>query len=165
MATITTTYAASAAVTITLASLAHHASWTTGRESNVIDNTSNKYVDALLAGKVTVGTGPTAYTTINVYVFALQDDSNYPDAMDGTDSGESVLDITGSYLRQVGIMYVGAATSDKTYYFGPVSVAQAFGGVLPPKWGVYIAHNTGQNLNSTAGNHAVNYIGVKYDVA
>jgi hypothetical protein len=48
-----------------------------------------------------------------------------------------------------------ANTSDRTYHFGPVSLAAAFGGTLPPKVVLFITHSTGVNLNSTAGNHQI----------
>jgi hypothetical protein len=57
------------------------------------------------------------------------------------------------------------ATSDVTHTWGPFSVAQAFGGIMPYKWGIYIVHNTGVNLNATGGNHEVKYTSVKYESA
>jgi hypothetical protein len=48
-----------------------------------------------------------------------------------------------------------ANTTDRTYHFGPVSLAAAFGGVLPPKVVLFITHSTGVALNSTAGNHQI----------
>jgi hypothetical protein len=68
-------------------------------------------------------------------------------------------------LRVGGIINVGAATSNITYFFLPISVAQLFGGSMPKYWGCFVAHNTGVNLNSTAGNHAIEYVGIKLDTA
>lgn len=167
MATVTTTYAAAAAITIDPSALASSSTFVAGRESSVIDNSVNKFVDALLAGKITVGTTPTANTQIIVYVFGAMDDTpTYPDVMDGTDSAETLTSagVGRGYLRIAAVCDVDSATSDRAYNFGPVSVAQLFGGVLPRHWGVYVAHNTGVALNATAANHAIKYIGVKYDV-
>lgn len=157
MANIKTEYAASSALTITLASLASSATFVAGAESDAVDNTSNKYLDYLLAGKVTVGTSPTANTEIRVYVAALIEDSTYPDVFDGTGSAETITSVgVGSgFLRLAATMLVDATTSDRTYWFGPVSVASLFGGVMPKKFVVFVAHSTAVNLNSTAGNHAV----------
>lgn len=170
MATVTPLYAATVAVTIGLHStpLASSSSFTTGRESSVIDNTTNKYVDALLAGQITVGTTPTVNTQINVYVFAPLDDTpTYPDVMDGTDSDETLTSagVGQGFLKLAAVLSVDSTTSNRSYAFGPVSVAQLFGGVLPPRWGVFVSHNTGVALNSTSGNHFIKYTGVKYDVA
>jgi hypothetical protein len=51
-------------------------------------------------------------------------------------------------------------TSDRTYHFTGISLAQAFGGTLPSKVVLFIVHNTGVALNATAGNHEFSYVGV-----
>jgi hypothetical protein len=168
MSTVTTYYAASAAITITLASLATNATWTTGRASTVVDNSTNLYDDAILAGKITCGTTPTAATIIAAYVWAQFDETpTYPDAITGSDAAfsPSSAGVMPSYMRLAAPLSVDSATSDRAYTFTGVSVAQLFGGVLPQRWGVYVAHNTGVNLNATAGNHVISYQGVKYTVA
>jgi hypothetical protein len=75
---------------------------------------------------------------------------------DGTESAETITsaDIKASVCRFVAAMAT-ANTSDRTYHFGPVSLAAAFGGTLPPKVVLFITHSTGVNLNSTAGNHQI----------
>lgn len=157
MADIKTAYGSSAAVTISPASLATSSTWLAGRESDAVDNTSNKYLDYLLAGNIRVGTTPTANTEIRVYVVAMRDDSTWPDVFDGTDSAETVTSagVGSGFLKLAAVMLVDATTSDRDYYFGPVSVASLFGGALPKKFSVFVAHNTGVNLNSTGGNHVV----------
>lgn len=168
MADVTTTYAASATITCGVASLASSSTFVAGRESSVVDNTTNKYVDALLSGKVRVGTSPTANTQILVYVFApINDTPTYPDVMDGTDSDETLtaVGVGQGFLKLAAVINVDATTSDRDYAFGPVSVAQLFGGVMPPKWSLFVTHNTGAALNATAGNHTFSYQGVKFSVA
>jgi hypothetical protein len=154
---IKTAYAASSALTITLASLATSSTWLAGAESDAIDNTSNLYLDYLLAGKITVGTSPTASTEIRVYVVALAEDATYPDVFDGTGSAETVTSagVGSGFLTLVRRILVDATTSNQAYWFGPVSVASFFGGVLPKKFVIFVSHNSGVNLNSTAGNHAI----------
>ena len=68
-------------------------------------------------------------------------------------------------VKLLGTMYVDATTSNRAYYLAPTSVAERFGGVLPKRWGLFIAHNTGVNSNTTAGNHVWKYQGIKYDIA
>jgi hypothetical protein len=168
MATVTLNYASPATITISPASLATSSDFTAGRESDVVDNSTNKYVDALVSGKVTVGTTPTANTTINIYVYAQHDDTpTYQDVFDGTDSAETVTSsgVLSGVVRLLGALNVSTNTSDRTYYLAPTSVAQLFGGILPKRWGLYVAHNTGVNLNSTAGNHEFKFVGINYDVA
>lgn len=157
MASIKIEYAASSALTISPASLATSATFLAGRESSEVDNTTNKYLDYLLAGKITVGTTPTASTEIRIYVVALMEDATWPDVFDGTDSAETVTSagVGSGFLRLAASMEVDATTSDRTYHFGPVSIASLFGGSLPKKWVAFVTHNTGVNLNATAGNHAL----------
>jgi hypothetical protein len=162
MSNVKIEYAASAAVAITLASLATDTTQLVGRESDVIDNTSNKYLDYMLSGKITVGTSPTDAKEIRVYVAGVHNDTPlWPDEMDGTDSAET---ITSVGVRDAGLKLVAIIatnnTSDRAYYFGPVSVAALFGGVVPPKFSVFVTHNTGVNLNSTGGNHVLSVVPV-----
>ena len=46
------------------------------------------------------------------------------------------------------------STSDEDYYFSGVSIARLFGSV-PPKFVVFVTHNTGVNLNGTGANHVI----------
>lgn len=155
-----TNYAASTAATITLASLASNSGLTTGVESDAVDNTTNKYLDILIAGKVTTGTTPTA-GTIGIYIVGILDDTTWPDVFDGTGSAETVTsaDIKNAICRPV-IEMVTDTTSNRAYPFGPVSVAALFGGALPKKFVVFVAHSTVAALNATAGNHAIYLTGV-----
>lgn len=168
MATMTINYAASATITIAPENVASSSSFTAGVESNVIDNSTNKYVDALVSGVWTCGTTPTANTIVGIYVYAQQDDTpTYQDVFDGTSSAETVTSagVLNGVVRLLGTLTVDATTSNRAYYLAPTSVAAAFGGVLPQRWGLFIAHNTGVNSNATAGNHAWKYQGIKFDVA
>jgi hypothetical protein len=160
MADIKIAKGSDSALTITLASLATSSTWVAGRESTAVDNTTNKYLDYELSGKITVGTSPTANTEIRIYVYSEIDETpTYPDVFDGTDSDETV---TGSsqglrdgMLQLAKTILVDSTTSDRTYPFGKISIASLFGGVVPDHFGVFVTHNTGVNLNSTGGNHFI----------
>lgn len=166
MADVKIAYGSSSALTITLASLSSDSSLLAGRESDAVDNTSNKYLDYLLAGKITTGTTPTTAKKIEVWVVGLMEDSTYPDVFDGGDSNESPTsrDILASCARCVAVMATDS-TSNRTYYFGPVSVANAFGGALPKKFSVFVVHDTATAINSTGGNHAIHVTPVYNTVA
>ena len=173
MATIlTTTYdstSSSNAITITLASLATSPTFVAGRESTVVDNTSNQYIDAIVSGQVTVGTTPTTAKQIVVYVYAplkvVTGTFSYPIA---TTTALTAADAAATFeVDQLNQLRFAAsanviATSDRAYSFAPFSVAALFGGVMPLKWGLYVSHNTASNLNATAGNHWFHYTGVKF---
>ena len=159
-------YAASADLTITLASLATDANLLTGRESTVVDNSSNLYLDYLISDKITTGTSPTTAKCIEVWAYAAQNDTPlYPDVFDGTDSAETItnIEIKQVALRLVAVMTT-TSTSNIAYYFPPTSIAQLFGQV-PKKWGIFVTHNTGVNLNATGGNHVISAVGIYATVA
>jgi hypothetical protein len=155
-------YAASAAYTISLASLATSSTLVAGRESDAVSNASNKYLDYLIAGKVRVGTTPTASTLIQAWVYAaLNDTPTYPDVFDGTDSAETVTSagIRDSALKIApqAVMLVDATTSDRDYFCAPFSLAQLHGFQVPTHHGLFVTHSTAVNLNATGGNHVLNY--------
>ena len=166
MASVKLEYAASSAVTITLAALASDANLLAGRESTLIDNSVNKYLDYLLAGKIMTGTSPTTAKQISVYVAGLMDDTTWPDVLDGTDSAETISSAGNrdSCLKLAAVIPT-IATSDFAYYFGPISVAALFGGTLPKKFVVFVVHNTAVNLNATPGNHVISITPVYETIA
>jgi len=169
MATSTINYSSNTTITCSVASTASSATFVDGRESNEIDNTTNKYMDVLVQGKVTVGTTPTANTQIGIYVWGADTSlATTPiDVLDGTDSAETLTNIGILYsaLRLGAAITVTASTSNVGYNFAPFSVAALFGGVMPKFWGLFVAHNTGVNLNATGGNHSFAFNGIKYDIS
>ncbi len=150
------------ALTISLASLATDASLLTGRESTAVDNTTFEDIDHLVSGVITVGTTPTANTLIQVWAYAYRTITTgtptYPDVFDGTDSAETITNsgVKGALLRLVASIDVIATTSNVGYEFPPTSIARLFD-QMPQFWGLFVTHNTGVNLNSTAGNHVIHY--------
>lgn len=170
MATVTPSYSSKTALTITLASLAADATQVAGRESNQVDNTTNKYSTALLEGFVTVGTTPTINKTVLVYVWGAGESlaTTAKDSLDGTDSDETIATagVRDGFLKLAATLIVDSTTSNRRYDFGEVDVAAVLGvAVLPPFWGVFVTQNTGVSLNATGGNHAISFVGIKYDVA
>lgn len=169
MATVNVAYASAASITMDLANLASSSGFTSGRESNEIDNTTNKYMDCLVKGRISVGTTPTVNTVIAVYVWGSDVSlaTVSIDVLDGVDSAESLTN-TGilNALRWGASVAVPATTSDIAYEILPFSVASRFGGIIPKFWGLYVAHSTGVNLRNTAVNtNSLEYVGITYTVA
>ena len=156
MANIQQAYGTAADATITLASLASDTNLLAGRESAEVVNTSTLALDYLVSGKITSGTSPTTARQIEVWAVGSWDGTNWPDVFDGTESAETITssDIKASVCRLVAVMAT-SATSNVAYHFGPVSIASAFGGVCPPKFVLFVVHNTAVALNATAGNHQI----------
>lgn len=157
------TWANITAPTWTLASRASDTNLLAGRESAAV--ALDGFLDVLAAGKVTAGTSPTAARRIEIYAIGTLDVTpTWPDVFDGTDSDETITsaDIKRAICRHVAI--IGTSnTSDRTYPWGPVSLAGVFGGVIPSDVIFFLTHNTGVNLNSSAGNHALYLTGVAGD--
>lgn len=159
MATISMNYSTAQTVTITLTSLGDGA-W---RQSASVDNGTNKYIDAHLGGSIQVGTTPTDGTTIDVYAYGTYDGTNFTGGASGSDAAYTA-DGEEDELRLIQVITVDA-TSDQDYVFGPISIAQAFGGVLPETWGIIVENNTGAALNATGTNNEIQFFGIKYDSA
>lgn len=151
----------SVALTIGLASLASSTTRLGGRESSAVDNTTNVDLDHLLSGKIRVGTSPTVSKLIEVWAYApikiATGTPVYPDVLDGTDSDETLTseNVKNSALRLAWSTLIDS-TSDRDYFIPPTSIAALFG-ELPPYWGIFVTHDTGVALNSTAGNHELHY--------
>lgn len=160
-------YAADAQLTITLASLATSSTLVAGQESTAVDNTTNKYLDYKLSGKITTGTTPTTAKTIEVWVIpTINDTPTWPDVFDGTDSAETVTsrDILAACGRLAAVMAT-SATSDQAYPFVCGSVAALFGGACPDRFVVFVTHDTAVNLNATGSNHEISVAGIYETVA
>lgn len=159
MAETKVTYASAGTVTITLTSLAN-GSW---RQSAVVDNTSNLYLDAHVGGSVQTGTTPTAGGTIDIYVYASYDNTLYTGGASGSDAAYTADGEEGLFRRLETIIV--DASSDTDYIWGPTSVAELFGGYLPRKWGIVMENNTGAALNATGTNNEVQFSGITVTTA
>lgn len=171
MATATVNYDSvtdSNAVTITLASLATSASSVTGRESTAISNTTNKFIDVLVSGQIKTGSATLTAGTIEIWVYAQQKVASstptYPSPLTGSDAAVTFVAETKNKLS-LGDAISTNTTANTAYNIRPFSVASLFGGIMPERWGVVVIHNTGQNLNATAGDQYIHYTGIKYDSA
>lgn len=170
MATQTINYGSTTAITMDLANLGSSSTWVAGRESTQIDNTSNKFVDAIVQGSISVGTTPSSNTVINVFVYASDTSlvTSPIDVIDGVDSAETITNtgVLYSMFRIGAAINVLVNTSDIAYPVAPFSIAQLFGGIMPKYWGLFVAHNTGVTLRNNAVNtNSFDYVGIKYDVA
>jgi hypothetical protein len=165
MSTTTPLYATKTAIAIAIASLASSSTFLAGRESDQVDNTSNRYADVFVQGKVRVGTSPTANTQILIYVWGSDTSlvTTALDVLDGADSAETITSagVRNGLLRLIATLDVDAVTSDRDYYMAATALAQFFGGVMPKFWGLFVTHNTGVALNATGGNHVFEFVGVK----
>lgn len=157
MASVKLAYGTATNSTGGITSLASSSTWLAGYEWFVIDNSTELAEDYFVDLVIRVGTTPTANTEIRAYLAASYDGSTYPDVFDGTPSAETVTSsgVRDSFMKLAGVGVVDANTSDRDY---PIQFnVSSFYTNLPKKIVVFIAHNTGVNLNSTAGNQKYAY--------
>lgn len=161
MATIKVAYASTANFALTLASLSNSA--TVGRESTAIDNSTNLYVDVLVQVKVAVQSGAAANDkAVYVYAYGSEDGSTYTDNATGSNAAITLRAPTAMAI--VGVIPCpdgGVAT----YESQPMSIAAAFGGHMPRKWGIVVRNYTGQALSASEGDHTYKYTGITYTSA
>jgi hypothetical protein len=165
VATRSLSYSTATASTGGLTSLASSSTWVAGYEWFVIDNATELAVDYFVDLVIRVGTTPTINTEIRVYIAGSYDGSTYPDVLDGTPSAETVTSagVRDSFMKLAGVGVVDATTSDRDY---PIQFnTSSFFANPPKKIIVFVAHNTGVNLNATAGNHKYAYSPIKETIA
>lgn len=170
MAVSTITYGADTAITFDISSLATSSTFVAGRESTQIDNTTNKFMDAIVTCDGITGhasTAPTIGQMITLYLWGSDVSlATTPiDTLDGTDSAETLSHVSVlNSLKFVAAPTVTVATAALVYYIQPFSVAQLFGGVMPKFWGLYLAHNhTGALAAAQSG--IWSYSGITYTTA
>lgn len=148
--TIKTQYGTEAqAITCTLASLANGAS----RESTKVSNLVDLFLDILVTVRITLANGGTIGSDKKVYVYAYGtvDDATpvFPDKVTGVDAAITLDNPT--QLKLIGVIECAAyvTASVVTFTSEPLSVAQAFGGIVPEKWGIVVENKT--NIAFTTG--------------
>lgn len=141
-------------ITITLASLASGSS----RQSAVVDNTANLFLDVLFQLVLKTGAASVVATGyVNIWVYGTTDNgTTYGDGATGSDAAFTAT--VPSNLRLLGSMNTVANAT--TYKSNPMSVAAAFGGVLPQKWGIVVENQSGGAFDATGGNFDPQYQGV-----
>ena len=129
------------------------------RQSTAIDNTANLFINALV--QVTIktnaaGTSGTGY--VAVYAYGSADSgTSYTDSISGTDGAYTAPASTPN-IRQIGL--INCTANATTYVSQPFSIEQAFGGVMPEKWGIVVENQTGAALDAAIGTSK--YTGRKY---
>ena len=142
---ILSTYGTIVKPTITLASLANG----NGRVSNIIDNTTVRAPMAMVFVRITTGgTAPTANSPVRVYLVRHSNDGTLDLADNGLGSTDAALTVDPTAAEILGSIIVTNATN-ATY----TKTFLAYD--LPPDYNIAVWNATGQALNATAGNFAV----------
>lgn len=147
MATVYQEYAASSNLTVTaLDSLATSAALEAGWTSGTIDNTSDKHLDKVVSAKFTKGSSPTA-GQIQVWAYAMLDDSNWPDLFSGgtgSEGTEGTATIHDAEQKNENLVLLWATATDTSsgdvHNMRPVSLRERFG-FMPLKCAIFVTHN------------------------
>jgi hypothetical protein len=134
------------AITITINSLANDAK----RESTAVDNSASCFVDALVQVKIATNTGADSTGDKSVYIYAYgtsDGGTTYSANASGSDAAFGTDPQQLDNCRLIGILYTPA--QDKIYKSDPISIACAFAGILPERWGIIVHNRTGQTLKSS----------------
>lgn len=151
-------YAASSAFTVTnLHSLASDNSTgypLIGWSSASVNNTANEYVDYLVSGTFTTHASNRQAGYIYVYIVgALNDTPTWPAAATGTWGTEGAASFTDTEERdgfaRLLVTIAVDTTASSIVGFPPTSIAQLFGGIVPPYWAVFVSTNA--TTTTTAG--------------
>jgi hypothetical protein len=145
---------ASSALTITLASLATSTAGV-GRQSTVVDNTTNAYESVLVYASIKLGSSPTANKSVQLYL--IRDDNGTPIRSDIAGAADAAW--TQKNAESIGSFSTGSSPSTGDVLSGAFLVPRP-----GPKWAVGVVHDSGANLDSTGGNHAITFVGLKPEV-
>lgn len=158
MSDVKTAYGSSGQVlTVTLTSLAD--STASGRESTSVSNTTDKFLDVLVQGKIKPQNSGsiTSPNAVFVYAYASADGgSDWPDTVTGSDAAITLN--TPTQLKLLGAIYVAAINVQ--YKGGPWSLAALYGGRMPEKWGIVVINDCGTALSATGTDHVFEWQGI-----
>lgn len=136
---------------------------TVGWQSEVVDNSANLYEDALVQAILNHANTAPANDKCS-YVFAYGGlETSYSDPASGTEGTITIATIVSNpqAFKQIGT--VPYNTQDAVVESQPMSVASAFGGILPIKWGIVIVDYSGAAYEATG--NSVKWVGVYRTVA
>ena len=139
-----------------------------------VTNVVNLYVDGLVGGQIHFDTATgiiLATDSVEIYISALTDKDVSTSGTGGIDLAFTADDATIAIdvefnplnLKLIAIVKPEATTADteQTYNWGPVSVAAAFGGLMPEIW-FLVVHNNSNDAVLDTGEHVTNFKGIHY---
>lgn len=166
MATITTTTYSNIATAIAVTSAVGNGNgvWCS---SALVDNATNKYIDAIVNGSIQVGT-VTAEGTLDFYLAVSWDGVLFTAGCDAGDA-DITWGTTGSThvngefdIFPLGSISVNPTDDDTDIQITLPPIAQVAGGVMPLEWCIVMENNTGVALHATGTNNHLEYTGITY---
>jgi hypothetical protein len=149
------------AITCTIASLASDSNLRAGRSAAVVSNTTNVDIDALVTGRIKLGTTPTTAKRVEVWAYSatsvISGTPSYPDTLGGADAN---VTLTSDNTKFSALKLLWGTDTDATtgavYDIPKTSIRELFG-EMPAAWCLFVVHSTVAALDSTGGNHFLHY--------
>lgn len=165
-------YSADAAITATNWESLAADSWAT---LPIVDNTSNLYIDMLVGGQIDLDTTTgtiTAGESFDIYVSAPYLQGTTTTITGGIDTAfdQNNASLTeDTEFNPLNLIFLTSVSVEATtpdvsqgYNWGPLSIAQAFGGIMPQKFVLVGHNNTGATTTSATSTTAINTVGITY---
>ena len=126
-----------------------------GWTSNSVNNTTDLAVDYLVSGQFTLESAnrTSGISYIYVYVYAAFNDTpTWPDLFSsGTEGSVGAATVHDTEQRDNGMRLAAVLACDngasEVHTFPPTSIAQLFGGIVPPYWAVWVTSNACTSTN------------------
>lgn len=158
---VSITYGSSTAITLSATGLAQDTALIAGRAGTAI--TSSGAADYLVSGIVTASSTGVGAKQIELWAFSQVSTGYYTGlstAYAGTDAASSAAPKTLMKLLQI---IPTTTVTSQVYPWGAFSIAQAFGGIVPNVWGLFLTHNSCGALNGVAGTQIFQYQAITYE--
>lgn len=147
-------YGTSVAMTMTgIEDVDSSSTFVVGWTSNSVNNTSTLASDYLVSGQFTTESTNRQAGFIYVYAYAAFNDTpTWPDIFSsGTEGSVGAATVHDTEQRDGGMRLLAVMEVDngasEVYSFPPTSIAQAFGGIVPPYWAVWVTSNAATSTN------------------
>lgn len=162
MATITPLYGSVSSLPFSTWALPHSSTLDFGRQSAVADNTVDDAVDALVGGLFTTSTTASTNRQIEIWSFgSWNNGSTY--SLRGASSVDASANVSSMKTLMKLVTIIPSMQGQSTYNWGPFSIAQVYGGLMPTHWGIFLTHNTGVSSYLESSLHNLSYIPVRYE--
>lgn len=155
MATLKTQYGTGGQlVTITLDNLPSGSTW----EGDAVSNETSLFLDVLISAVITTAAGtPSGDKAVYIYAYGTVDGGSwYSDSAAGIN--QAFTPTAPTNLRLLGAVSTPAQTT--TYNAGPFSLAAAFGGSVPARWGIAVTNASGVALSGVVDKSLIKYQGL-----
>lgn len=142
-------------------------SLTAGWQSDVVDNTSDLFLDIMVAVTLSIGSvTPANDKGVYVYAYGAWSGSNYTTVATGPTGTQGTFTFPDQSLYPSPYPFLGfiptPIITSATTYRKSFSLAAAFQGSVPLKWGILIRNYSGNSLASSA--NAVDWTPIHYSV-